>query len=82
MNCPGVEHHTSEGAVLNVLIIVGHVDLPLPGLVRLEGGVEGSIVLSHRTTQRSVGGTVGRHLQQLWPGGVVGVDLKTENYYK
>ena len=82
MNCSGVEHHASEGAVLDVLVVVGHVDLPLPGLVRLEGGVEGAVVLPDRTAEGSVGGTVGRHLQQLWPGGVVGVDLKTENYYK
>ena len=79
MNCSRVEDHASEGTVLDVLVVVGHVDLPLPGLVRLEGGVEGSIVLSHRTTQRSVGWTVGRHLQQLGPGGVVRVDLKAED---
>ena len=75
MNCSRVEDHASEGTVLDVLIVVGHVDLPLPSLVRLEGGVESSVVLAHRTAQRSVGGTVGRHLQELWPGSVVRIDL-------
>ena len=79
MNCSGVEDHASEGTVLDVLVVVGHVDLPLPGLVRLEGGVECSVVLAHRTAQGSVGGTVGRYLQELRAGGVVRIDLKNKS---
>ena len=78
MNCSRVEDHASEGTVLDVLVVVGHVDLPLPRLVRLEGGVEGSVVLADRTAERSVGGTVGRHLQQLRAGGVVRIDLNNK----
>ena len=62
MNCSRVEDHASEGTVLDVFIVVGHVNLPLSGLVRLEGGVESSVVLAHGTAKRSVGWTVGRHL--------------------
>ena len=45
MNSSGVEDHTLEGAVLNVLVVVGHMNLPLARLIRLEGGVEGAVVL-------------------------------------
>ena len=75
MNCSRVEDHASEGTVLDVFIVVGHVNLPLPSLVRLEGGVESSVVLTNRTAKRSVGWTVGRHLQELWAGSVVRIDL-------
>ena len=78
MNCSRVEDHASEGTVLNVLIVIGHMNLPLPSLVRLEGGVESSVVLAHWTAQGSVGGTVGRHLQQLRAGGVVRIDLNNK----
>ena len=42
---PGVEDHALEGTVLDVLVVVGHVDPPLPRLVRLERRVECSVVL-------------------------------------
>ena len=48
MNSSGVEDHTLEGAVLNVLVVVGHMNLPLARLIRLEGGVEGAVVLRDR----------------------------------
>ena len=79
MNCSRVEDHASEGTVLDVLVVVSHVDLPLPSLVRLEGSVESSVVLAHWTAQGSVGGTVGRHLQQLRAGGVVRIDLNNKS---
>ena len=56
MNSSGVEDHTLEGAVLNVLVVVRHVDLPLPGLIRLEGCIEGAIIFRDWAAQRSVGG--------------------------
>ena len=51
MNSSGVEDHTLEGAVLNVLVVVGHMNLPLARLIRLEGGVEGAVVLRDRAAQ-------------------------------
>ena len=74
MNSSGVEDHTLEGAVLNVLVVVRHMNLPLAGLVRLEGGVEGAVVLRDRATQGAVGRGVGGHLQQVRSGRVVRVD--------
>ena len=75
-DCSRVEDHASEWTVLNVLIVVRHVNSPLPRLVWLETSVECSIVLAHRTAQGSVGWRVGGHLQQLRSGCVVWVDLK------
>ena len=46
---PGVEDHALEGAVLYVLPVVCDVDPPLPRLVWLEGSVEGTVILRHRT---------------------------------
>ena len=74
MNSSGVEDHTLEGAVLNVLVVVGHMNLPLSRLIRLEGGVEGAVVLRDRATQGAVGRGVGGHLQQVRSGRVVWVD--------
>ena len=74
MNSSGVEDHTLEGAVLNVLVVVGHMNLPLARLIRLEGGVEGAVVLRDRATQGAVGRGVGGHLQQVRSGRVVRVD--------
>ena len=76
MNCSRVEDHASEGTVLDVLIVVGHVNLPLPSLVRLEGGVEGAVVLRHGAAEGPVGRRVGGHLQHVGPGRVVRVDLE------
>ena len=59
---PGVEDHAPEGAVLDVLVVVGDVDAPLAGLVRLEGGEEGAVLVAHRATQRPVRRRVRRHL--------------------
>ena len=74
MNSSGVEDHTLEGAVLNVLVVVGHMNLPLARLIRLEGGVEGAVVLRDWATQGAVGRGVGGHLQQVRSGRVVRVD--------
>ena len=74
MNSSGVEDHTLEGAVLNVLVVVRHMNLPLARLIRLEGGVEGAVVLRDRATQGAVGRGVGGHLQQVRSGRVVRVD--------
>ena len=74
MNSSGVEDHTLEGAVLNVLVVVGHMNLPLSRLIRLEGGVEGAVVLGDWATQGAVGRGVGGHLQQVRSGRVVRVD--------
>ena len=74
MNSSGVEDHTLEGAVLNVLVVVRHMNLPLARLIRLEGGVEGAVVLGDGATQWAVGRGVGGHLQQVRSGRVVRVD--------
>ena len=74
MNSSGVEDHTLEGAVLNVLVVVGHMNLPLSRLIRLEGGVEGAVVLRDRAAKWAVGRRVGGHLQQVRSGRVVRVD--------
>ena len=52
---PGIEDHASEGAVLDVLVVVGDVDLPLASLVGLEGGEEGPVLVAHGASQRPVG---------------------------
>ena len=74
MNSSGVEDHTLEGAVLNVLVVVRHMNLPLARLIRLEGGVEGAVVLRDRAAKWAVGRGVGGHLQQVRSGRVVRVD--------
>ena len=74
MNSSGVEDHTLEGAVLNVLVVVGHMNLPLARLIRLEGGVEGAVVLRDGAAEWAVGRGVGGHLQQVRSGRVVRVD--------
>ena len=74
MNSSGVEDHTLEGAVLNVLVVVRHMNLPLSRLIRLEGGVEGAVVLRDRAAKWAVGRRVGGHLQQVRSGRVVRVD--------
>ena len=74
MNSSGVEDHTLEGAVLNVLVVVGHMNLPLARLIRLEGGVEGAVVLGDGAAEWAVGRGVGGHLQQVRSGRVVRVD--------
>ena len=59
---PGVEDHAPEGAVLDVLVVVGDVDPPLAGLVGLEGGEEGAVLVAHRAAQRPVRRRVRGHL--------------------
>ena len=76
MDSSGVEHHASEGAVLDVLVVVGHVYPPLPGLVWLEAGVESAIVLGDWAAQRPVSGRVGSNLKKLRPRRMMGIDLK------
>ena len=76
MDCSGVKHHASEGAVLNVLVVVGHVYPPLPGLIRLEAGVESAIVLGDWAAQRPVSGRIGSDLQKLRPRCMMRIDLK------
>ena len=74
MNSSGVEDHTLEGAVLDVLVVVRHMDLPLPCLIRLEGCVEGAVIFGDGASERSVGRGVGSHFQQVRPRRVVRVD--------
>ena len=62
MNSSGVEDHTLEGAVLNVLVVVGHMDLPLARLIRLEGCIEGSVIFRDGAPKRSMCWGVGGHL--------------------
>ena len=69
-----VEDHALEGAVVDVLVVVGDVNPPLSGFVGLERGVEGSVVLAHRTTQGPVSRRISRHFKQLGSGGMVRVD--------
>ena len=44
---PGVEDHALEWAVVDVLVVVGDVDPPFAGLLRLERSIEGSILFTH-----------------------------------
>lgn len=75
-DCSGIKDHASKWAVLNVLIVVCHMNSPLSRLIRLEGSVEGAIILADRTAKRPVGGGVGSHLQQLGSGSMMWVDLE------
>ena len=59
VNSPRVEDHTLEGTVLYILVIISHVDPPLPGLVWLEGRVERSVVFAHLGTAMKGGGGKG-----------------------
>ena len=63
---PGVEDHAAEGAVLDVLVVVGDVDAPLARLVGLEGGEEGPVLLAHGAAQRTVRRRVRSHLQFIY----------------
>ena len=47
VNSPRVEDHTLEGTVLYILVIIRHVNPPLPRLVWLEGRVERPVVFTH-----------------------------------
>ena len=74
MNSPWVENHALEGTVLDILIVVGDMDPPLAGLVRLERCVECAIVFADWAAQWPVCWGVGGHFQQVRPGSVVRVD--------
>ena len=66
---PRVEGHAPERAVLDVPLVVGDVYLPLPRLVRLEGGEEGAVLLAHGAAQGAarwgVGGDLGKEKLDL-----------------
>ena len=70
-----IEHHASEWAVFNVLIVICHMNSPLARLIRLEGSIEGSIILADWTSKRSIGWRIRRHFQQFWSSRMMGINL-------
>ena len=70
-----IEHHASEWAVLNVLVVVCHMNSPLARFIGLEGSVEGPIIFTDWTSQRSIGWRIRCHFQQFWPGSMMGINL-------
>ena len=70
-----IEHHASEWAVFNVLIVICHMDSPFARLIRLEGSVEGSIIFTDWTSKRPIGWRICSHFQQFRSGCMVRINL-------